>query len=213
MPFQIPILCYDNHVDDFGQTILGADPHAPFGWFMPSIFHIKEAPVSDSTQDVPMTPGVIAQQNEGNDQCRVLNLQGLPLSTPQWGKESSQAPHEEKKKKDEREQSKRRKLAQQQQEERDRLERHEDFDRRYRSYMAVLATEELQSRTKGEPMDPESMISMLHAGMDAMTSGLPSAIHGITAEHAVQGADGDRNQDREKENLPITPMPRPRQDD
>lgn len=209
MPFQISILCYDNHVSDFGQTVPCVDPHTHSGRFMPGIFRIKEASVSDSTEEVPMTPGVIAQQNGRNDQGPIMNFQGLTQSPSPWD-ESAHAPGEEKK--DERERrSKREMLAQQQREEQERRERRGESDRKYQSYMAAVAAEELRSRTSGEPMDPESMISMLHTGMDAMTGGGASAISGITMENAAKGEDGGH--DQEEEDLPASPLHQPLRND
>lgn len=211
MPFQIPILCYDSHVGGFGQTLQGGDPRDSFAGSMPGSFCIEEAPVSDSTEEVPMTPGVIAQQNGQNAQSRILNLQGLVQSPSPWDLSDQVSDSEKNKKKAERERSKRQILAQQQREEQERLKQREDSDRRYRSYMAAVATEELQSRIKGEPMNPESLAGMLHAAGDALTGGITSAIHGITADHAVDAVKGEdeSSRDRKEEDLSTSPLHRP----
>ncbi|MHB1631157.1 MAG: hypothetical protein ACYCQL_02895 [Acidithiobacillus sp.] len=142
--------------------------------------------MSDPTDDVPMTPDVIAQQNASP---HIMNLQGLSLSPSPWDETSSSSSQEEEKA--ERQfKNKREMLAQQQREEQERLRRRDESDRRYRSYMAAMATEERQARTKGEPMDPDAMISMLHMGMDAISGGgAGSMISGIVTEDAIKGEE------------------------
>ena len=158
--------------------------------------------MSDPTDEVPMTPDVIAQQNASP---HIMNLQGLSLSPSPWDEaSSSSSPAEEKAERQFK--NKREMLAQQQREEQERLRRHDESDRRYRSYMAAMATEERQARTKGEPMDPDAMISMLHMGMDAISGGgAGSMISGIVTEDIAKGEDGpDGDQGRtSKQEAPL----------
>jgi len=206
MPFQIPILCYDNHVSDFRQTVPGGDLHDPSGSFISGIFLIKEAPVSDSTEEVPMTPGVIAQQNGRNSQPDIKKLNGLTQFSPQWD-EPVQDSGEEKKKEREQRGSKRKIWEQQQAQQREEQDHRDRLDRQYQSYMTTVAVQKLQSQIKGEQMDPEWVIHLLQTGTDALTGGVPSVIHGITTgkalEDAVKGEDGDP--DQKKENIPTSP--------
>ncbi|MBU2742905.1 hypothetical protein HAQ01_05120 [Acidithiobacillus thiooxidans] len=145
--------------------------------------------MDDSTEDMPMTPDVMAQQNASP---RIMNLQGLPLSPSPWDDASQHAAQDEKAARQH--QNKREMLAQRQREEQERSQRQDASDRKYRSYMAALATEERQAQVKGEPMDPDTLVSMLHMGMDAISGGgAGSMISGIVSEDVAKGEDGGQS--------------------
>lgn len=141
--------------------------------------------MNDSTEEVPMTPDVIAQQGASP---RIMNLQGLALSPSPWDESSQPSGDEEKVERHYK--NKRGMLAQQQREEQERRQRHDASDRKYRSYMAAMATEDRQARIQGNPMDPDAMVSMLHLGMDALSGGgAGSMISGIVTEDIAKGEE------------------------
>jgi hypothetical protein len=145
---------------------------------------------ADASDDVTMTPSEIAQQNAPH----IMNLQGLSLSPSPWAEHDASSAED--KKPEQQQRSKREMLAQQRREAEDLQQRKDASDQKYRSYMTMVATEERQARTQGDPMDPDALISALHTGMDLISGGgMGSILMNNVTEDAMKGGEEPGSQD------------------
>ena len=158
--------------------------------------------MADAEDDVVMTPGAVAEQN----QLHVRNFQGLSLSPSPWEDlpESRADDTVEKVRK-----TRRQELEDRQRAEREQAQREDAYGRRYRSYMAVLSTEARQARTQGADVDPDTMVSLLHMGMDAISGGgVGAVVHGIVAEDMTKG-DTESQETRQGQDRRATSVNQP----
>lgn len=151
--------------------------------------------MANAEDDVTMTPETIANQTRF---VRVRNFQGLSLSPSPW---ENVVDDDSAGKVEQARRTRRQELEERRRAEQDAAQREEARDRRYRSYLAMVSTEARQARVQGSDVDPDAVVSALHMGMDAMSGGIGSALHGAVMEDVAKGnSDSDT-----AENSPPSP--------